>query len=112
MRGVALCQLIPGATMVQIVTYIGYRVRGILGALTAAVAFVLPPLSPSLFFQLSISEFHSLWFVEALLRGWEQSSWPSFSMPALLRQIVLKGWKVILIAALSFFASFFSGTLS
>ncbi len=42
MRGVALCQLIPGATMVQIVTYIGYRVRGIWGALTAAVAFVLP----------------------------------------------------------------------
>ena len=42
MRGVALCQLIPGATMVQIVTYIGYRLRGIWGALTAAVAFVLP----------------------------------------------------------------------
>jgi chromate transport protein ChrA len=33
MRGVALCQLIPGATMVQIVTYVGYRVRGIWGAL-------------------------------------------------------------------------------
>jgi chromate transport protein ChrA len=28
--------------MVQIVTYIGYRVRGIWGALAAAVAFVLP----------------------------------------------------------------------
>ena len=26
MRGTALCQLIPGATMVQIVTYIGYFV--------------------------------------------------------------------------------------
>jgi chromate transporter len=45
MRGVALCQLIPGATMVQIVTYVGYRIRGILGALTAAVAFVLPAFS-------------------------------------------------------------------
>ena len=42
MRGVALCQLIPGATMIQIVTYVGYRVRGIWGALTATVAFVLP----------------------------------------------------------------------
>ena len=36
MRGVALCQLIAGATMVQIVTYVGYLVRGIWGALTAA----------------------------------------------------------------------------
>jgi chromate transporter len=25
MRAVALCQLIPGATMIQIVTYMGYR---------------------------------------------------------------------------------------
>jgi membrane protease YdiL (CAAX protease family) len=41
MRGLALCQLIPGATMVLIVTYIGYRTKGIWGALTAAVAFVL-----------------------------------------------------------------------
>ena len=42
MRGLALCQLIPGATLVQVVTYVGYRMRGIWGALTAAVAFVLP----------------------------------------------------------------------
>jgi len=36
MRGVALCQLIPGATMVQIVTYVGYRVRGGWGALVGS----------------------------------------------------------------------------
>jgi chromate transporter len=33
LHGIALCQLIPGATMVQLVTYIVYRLRGIWGAL-------------------------------------------------------------------------------
>ena len=69
MRGVALCQLIPGATMVQIVTYIGYRVRGIWGALTAAVAFVLPAFIALLILSAIYFRFHSLWFIDALFKG-------------------------------------------
>ena len=42
LKGLGLCQLIPGATMVQMVTYIGYRLRGIRGALLSAIAFILP----------------------------------------------------------------------
>ena len=42
MQGMALCQLIPGATFVQLSTYIGYRLRGIWGAFICAIAFVLP----------------------------------------------------------------------
>ncbi len=41
-EGMALCQVIPGATMVQMSAYTGYRLRGIGGALTAALGFVLP----------------------------------------------------------------------
>src|SRR4030066_2530511 len=62
MHGVALCQLIPGATMVQIFTYIGYRVRGIWGALVAAVAFVLPAFLVLLVLSSIYFKFHSLWF--------------------------------------------------
>src|SRR4030067_661695 len=69
MRGVALCQLIPGATMVQIVTYIGYRVRGIWGALIAAVAFVLPAFIALLILSAIYFKFHTLWFVQALFKG-------------------------------------------
>jgi chromate transporter len=108
MRGVALCQLIPGATMVQIVTYVGYRVRGILGALTAAVAFVLPAFIALLALSAIYFKFHSLWFIQALFKGLG-----AIVVAILLNacitfgKSILKDWKVILIAALSFFAFFF-----
>jgi chromate transporter len=41
-EGMALCQVIPGATMVQMSTYVGYRVHGVPGAVTAACGFILP----------------------------------------------------------------------
>jgi chromate transporter len=107
MRGVALCQLIPGATMVQIVTYVGYRVRGILGALTAAVAFVLPAFIAILVLSAIYFKFHTVWFIEALFKGLGAivvaiilNACITFGKP------ILKDWKVILIAVLSFFAFF------
>jgi chromate transporter len=108
MRGVALCQLIPGATMVQIVTYIGYRVRGIWGALTAAVAFVLPAFIAILILSAIYFKFHTLWFIQALFKGLGAivvaiilNACITFGRP------ILRDWKVILIAVLSFFAFFF-----
>jgi chromate transporter len=105
MRGLALCQLIPGATMVQIVTYIGYRVRGVWGALTAAVAFVLPAFIAILILSAIYFRFHSLWFIQALFKGLGAivvaiilNACITFGRP------ILKDWKVILIAVLSFVA--------
>jgi chromate transporter len=108
MRGVALCQLIPGATMVQIVTYIGYRVRGIWGALTAAVAFVLPAFIVLLVLSAIYFKFHSLWFIQALFKGLGAIV-VAIILNACITfgRSVLKDWKVILIAVLSFFAFFF-----
>jgi chromate transporter len=108
MRGVALCQLIPGATMVQIVTYVGYRVRGVWGALTAAVAFVLPAFIALLALSAIYFRYHSLWFVEALFKGLGAIV-VAIILNACITfgRSVLKDWKVILIALLSFFAFFF-----
>jgi chromate transporter len=108
MRGVALCQLIPGATMVQIVTYVGYRVRGVWGALTATVAFVLPAFIALLVLSAIYFKYHSLWFIQALFKGLGAivvaiilNACISFGRP------ILRDWKVILIAVLSFLAFFF-----
>ena len=108
MRGVALCQLIPGATMVQIVTYVGYRVRGILGALTAAVAFVLPAFIALLVLSAIYFKFHTLWFIQALFKGLGAIV-VAIILNACITfgRSILKDWKVILIAVLSFFAFFF-----
>ena len=108
MRGVALCQLIPGATMVQIVTYVGYRIRGIWGALTATVAFVLPAFIAILILSAIYFKFHTLWFIQALFKGLGAivvaiilNACITFGKP------ILRDWKMIFIAVLSFFAFFF-----
>lgn len=40
--GVAFCQLLPGATVVQLAIYVGYRLRGAAGAVWAVAGFILP----------------------------------------------------------------------
>jgi chromate transporter len=40
--GIALCQLIPGATVMQLAAYVGLRLRGLPGAAVCFVAFGLP----------------------------------------------------------------------
>jgi chromate transporter len=40
--GVALCQTLPGATAMQTAAYVGYRLRGVLGAASCFLGFGLP----------------------------------------------------------------------
>jgi chromate transporter len=40
--GIALCQLIPGATAFQMSEYAGYKMCGALGAFVACTSFILP----------------------------------------------------------------------
>ena len=40
--GVALCQVIPGATAMQVAAYVGLRTRGVVGAATTYIGFGLP----------------------------------------------------------------------
>jgi len=40
--GVSLAQMIPGATAFQVASFCGYVVRGLPGALAAAISFILP----------------------------------------------------------------------
>jgi chromate transporter len=41
-EGIALVQLYPGPVMVDLTAYVGYRLRGVPGALAATLGFVLP----------------------------------------------------------------------
>jgi len=108
MQGLALCQLIPGATFVQMSTYIGYRLRGIWGAFVCAIGFVLPAFVlilglSSIYFALG-----NLWFIQSLFKGLGAivvaivlNAFINFGKP------ILKDWKIVLIAVLSFFGFLF-----
>ena len=75
-EGLALVQLYPGPIMVDFTAYVGYRLRGVSGAVVATAGFVLPSfimmlaLSALYFASASISWIHLLFTgLEALVIG-------------------------------------------
>lgn len=67
--GVALCQLVPGATVVQLATYVGYRLRRAFGALAAAAGFILPAFGLMLLLSHLYFRFGDLPWVQSLSKG-------------------------------------------
>jgi chromate transporter len=108
LQGVALCQLIPGASMVQLVTYIGYRLRGIWGALLSAIAFTLPAFIVIVILSVIYFKMQTLWFIEALFKGLGAIVVAIVLNACItLGRSILRDWKMILISFLSFFGFFF-----
>lgn len=67
--GTALCQVVPGATVVQLATYVGLRLAGPAGALAAAGAFILPAFGLMLLLSALYFQYGELSWVKALSRG-------------------------------------------
>lgn len=67
--GVAFCQVLPGATVVQLATYVGQRLRGPAGALAAAAGFILPAFVLMTGLTGLYVRFGHLPWVQALSRG-------------------------------------------
>ena len=107
-RGMALCQLIPGATMVQMVTYVGFRLRGFWGALFSAIAFILPAFVAIVILSALYFNLRTIPFVNALFKGLGAIVVAIILNASItLGKSILKDWKVILISILSFLGSFF-----
>lgn len=107
LRGMALCQLIPGATMVQMVTYIGYQIRGFWGALISAFAFILPAFVALVILSAFYFKMQSLPFIHALFKGFGAIVVAIIlNASIILGKSILKDWKAILISVLSLFAFF------
>jgi chromate transporter len=104
-EGMALCQLLPGATMVQICTYAGYRLRGIPGALVAACGFVLPAFLTMTVLTALYFRAGSLPIVQALFRGLGALVVAIVLNACLtLRRTTLQGWQGVLLAAIALLA--------
>ncbi|MFH2123956.1 MAG: chromate efflux transporter [Pseudomonadota bacterium] len=67
--GVALCQMIPGATAMQVAAYVGLRTCGVRGAVVSYVGFALPAFVLMLLLSVFYSRTHSLPAVVAVFSG-------------------------------------------
>lgn len=67
--GLALCQLLPGATVVQLAAYVGQRLRGPKGALVGAAGFILPAFLLMTSLSWLYLRYVDLAFVKALSKG-------------------------------------------
>ena len=68
-NGLALAQLLPGATYVSLTVFIGYRLRGIAGALTGFFALLLPPFGIMVLLSYIYFTYGTLPVVSVLFKG-------------------------------------------
>jgi chromate transporter len=69
--GVALCQMLPGATAMQTAAYVGLRTRGVMGATTSFIGFGLPAFLFMLTFSALYLQAHTLPAVVSAFSGLE-----------------------------------------
>ena len=67
--GVALCQAIPGATVMQMAAYIGLKLRGVRGAVCCYLGFGLPAFLLMLALSMAYSRTHALPAVISVFSG-------------------------------------------
>ncbi len=67
--GVALCQAIPGATAMQTAAYVGFRARGIAGALASFVGFGLPAFVLMLILSFLYAGYHEVPRIASVFNG-------------------------------------------
>lgn len=69
LTGLNFCMLLPGPEAMQLATYVGWRMHGIVGGLIAGLLFVLPGALLMLALALAYAHFGSVPIAEALFLG-------------------------------------------
>jgi chromate transporter len=101
-EGMALCQLLPGATMMQMATYVGYRMRGAPGALVAAVGFILPGFLLMVGLSATYFAFGEVAAIKALFRGLGAVVVAIILHAAVsLRKTTVQDWRAAILAGLA-----------
>jgi len=69
LNGLSLAQILPGATFVNLAVYIGYKLRGMSGALTGFCAILLMPFLLMVILSHIYFSYHSVEVVNVLFKG-------------------------------------------
>ena len=97
--GVALCQTIPGATVMQMAAYIGLKVRGIRGAMASYIGFILPAFFLMLSLSIAFVRTHELPAVVSIFSGLQAVIVAvAANATVCFSRTSLKDWKSALIA--------------
>jgi len=96
---VALCQTIPGATVMQMAAYIGLKVRGLRGAMVSYIGFGLPAFLLMLALSFAYAHTHELPTVVSAFSGLQAVIVAVVANATLsFGKISLKNWKSVVIA--------------
>ena len=106
--GLALAQLLPGATFVSLTIYIGYKLKGLLGAVASFIGFILPPFLIMVLLSWLYFKYQSITFVNVLFKGMGavvvaiilNTVWD-------MAKIITNNIRSIIIAAISFIISLY-----
>ncbi|MDH4100059.1 MAG: chromate transporter [Nitrospirota bacterium] len=113
LKGLSLCQLLPGALSVNVSSYVGHRLAGTMGAVAAIIAVLLPATVLTLVLAILYFRFHHLPATEGFFQG---------IGPVVAVLIGIAGWRlagrmgrgtipVILAAATFAYVAFFGGNI-
>jgi chromate transporter len=124
-EGVALCQVVPGATAAQCAAYVGLRGSGLRGAVSATVGFCLPAFGLMLLASVSYAHVANWVRGQAILQGLravvvaivvssaidlarhQLRSWRDWSVTALAGALMLTGLHPMLVVAAAAIAGLF-----
>jgi chromate transporter len=97
--GVALCQMIPGATAMQVTAYVGLKKRGLAGAAVCYIGFGLPAFLLMMTFAALFSYTHNLPVVVSAFKGLQAITVAIVANATVIfGRTTLKTWKHFLIA--------------
>jgi chromate transporter len=69
LAGLTVAQVLPGPNVINIAIYVGQRLRGVAGGLTAVAALLLPPMIVAVLLLALIGNFTELRWLHGLLEG-------------------------------------------
>jgi chromate transporter len=100
--GIALCQAIPGATLMQMTAYIGLRARGVAGAAVSFIGFGLPAFLLMVILSAAYQQTRDLPAILSAFQGLRVIIIALIANGALsFARTNLKNWKGVVIAAAS-----------
>lgn len=103
LKALTWASILPGSTNVGMVSYVGQRMRGLSGALTATASFLLPSFLVMLGFAAAFHSLLSLHGVSDALRGLTAAAVGLIGAAALkLGQKTIRSWDGCLVALLVF----------